>query len=167
MATFEVHGPFEIPSKKKNGGGRALVFDGFWAEDAPAGYIGQERGCYVFAIRASTGLQPIYVGKATRTFKQEAFNATNRYKYHDGFGDYAKGTPLMYFVISPGRAKAHTKYIGEIEDFLIQAGVAKNPYIQNVRGAQEPKWNKGVIRNGGGRRSGPAGDFTKLFDIGH
>lgn len=121
----------------------------------------------MFAIRASTGLQPIYVGKATKTFKQEAFNPSNKYKYHDGFGDYARGTPLMYFVTSPGKSKVHGRYIGEIEDFLIQAGVAKNPFIQNVRGAQEPKWNiKGVIRHGGGWRSESAADFTKLFDIG-
>lgn len=120
----------------------------------------------MFAIRASTGLCPIYVGKATKTFKQEAFNPSNRYKYHDGFGDYARGTPLIFFVTNPGRAAVHTKYIAEMEDFLIQAGVAKNPWIQNVRGAQEPRWNiKGVIRNNVGRRSDSASRFVKLFDI--
>jgi hypothetical protein len=88
MASFEVHGPFEIVYEKRKGG-RTLVFDEFWSKDAEAHHLAKERGCYVFAIR-NRGLTPIYVGKATKSFKQETFSATNRHKYNNGFSEYGK-----------------------------------------------------------------------------
>ena len=93
MATFEIRGRFGITFEKRKGG-RALVFDDFWDEDSGAFELAEERGCYVFAMKASTGLKPIYVGKATRNFKQETFNPSNRHKYHNGFSDYAKGNAV-------------------------------------------------------------------------
>lgn len=165
MATFEVHGPFKVSFEKRKGG-RTLVFDDFWEEDGAANYLAKERGCYVFAIR-NKALTPIYVGKAAKTFKQETFNQANKHKYHNGFSEYAKGTPVMYFVVHPAqKGPANGKQISAIEDFLIQAGVAKNPDLQNVRGAQQPNWSiKGVIRSKGGKPNGAEGQFRKLFDI--
>jgi hypothetical protein len=95
MASFVVHGPFEIDFENRRGG-RTLVFDDFWSESSKANYLAEERG----AVR-NKALTPIYVGKATKTFKQETFNSTNRHKYHNGFSEYAKGKPLMYFVVHP------------------------------------------------------------------
>lgn len=166
MATFEVHGPYKLTFEKRPGG-RTLVFDDFWAKDSPAEHLAEERGCYVFAIR-NRGLTPLYVGKATRTFRQEAFNQANKHKYHNGFSEYAIGTPVMYFVVHPRQnGPTNARQIAAIEDFLIQAGAAKNPSIQNVRGAQKPQWSiKGVIRNGAGARNASAIDFARLFDIG-
>lgn len=165
MASFEVYGPYEIPFEKRKGG-RTLVFDNFWSEDSDAHLLAAERGCYVFAIR-NKALTPIYVGKATRTFKQETFNPSNRHKYHNGFSDFARGKPVMYFVIHPTqKGQTNLKYISEIESFLIQAGVAKNPNIQNVKGAQQPKWSiKGVIRGTAGKRSVAEKELRSLFDI--
>jgi hypothetical protein len=144
-----------------------LKFDEFWAESSEAAYLARERGCYVFAISSGGGLQPIYIGKATKSFRHETFNPTNRHKFHSGFSDYAKGTPLMYFVVHPRqRGPTHTKHISAIEDFLIQAGVAKNPDLQNVRGIGTPSWSiKGVIRSGVGKRSAAEMDFRRLFDL--
>jgi hypothetical protein len=165
MASFEVHGPFEIVYENRKGG-RTLVFDQFWSKDAEAHYLAEERGCYVFAIR-NRGLTPIYVGKATKSFKQETFNATNRHKYNNGFSEYGKGTPLMYFVVhATQRGPTNAKQIAEVEDFLIQAGVATNPSLQNVKGAQQPLWSiKGVIRSGAGKRTDAEATFSRLFDI--
>lgn len=167
MATFEVHGPFELAFEKRRGG-RTLVFDDFWADDSDAVYLAKERGCYVFAIR-NRGLTPLYVGKAAKTFKQEAFNQANKHKYHNGFSEYAKGTPVMYFVVHPRqKGSTNAKQIAAIEDFLIQSGAAKNPRIQNVRGVQKPAWSiKGVIRNGVGAPNAAERDFARLFDIGN
>jgi hypothetical protein len=39
-------------------------------KESDAYHLAEERGCYVFAMR-NRGLNPIYVGKATRCFKQE------------------------------------------------------------------------------------------------
>jgi hypothetical protein len=166
MSTFVVHGPFEVSHEKKKGG-RTLVFDNFWEEDSEASFLRSERGCYVFAMRTGGGLQPIYVGKATKTFKQEVFNPTNKHKYHNGFSDYARGTPVMYFVVHPSqKGPTNATQIGRIEDFLIQAGVAKNPGLQNVRGVLRPKWSiKGVIRGGVGKRTEAEVEFGALFDI--
>jgi hypothetical protein len=165
LTTFVIHGPFEVPFEKRPGG-RTLTFDGFWAEGSEAAYLADERGCYVFAIR-NKALTPIYVGKATKTFKQETFNPGNRHKYHRGFSDYAKGTPLMYFVVHPiQKGKTNIKQIAHIEDFLIQAGFAKNPGIQNIKGVARPGWSiKGVVRGAAGKRSAPEIRFAELFDI--
>ena len=59
--------------------------------------LGRERGCYVFTIRAGRGATPIYVGKATKSFKQECLNPSNRHKFSNGMADYKRGTPVLYF----------------------------------------------------------------------
>jgi hypothetical protein len=167
MVTFEVHGPFEI-SFEIRANGRFLLFDDFWKDDSPAAYLADERGCYVFAMRTGGGLQPIYVGKAAKTtFRYETFNPSNRYKYHNGFSEYTIGTPLMFFVIrSTRKGRLGPSLIKEIEDFLIQAGAAKNPRLQNVIGRQQPRWRiSGVIRSGVGKKSQTARVFRDLFDI--
>lgn len=168
MVTFEVHGPFEIPHMWK-AGGHVLMFDEFWDDDSVA-WLADKRGCYVFAIRPSGGgLLPTYVGKACKTtFKNEAFAPDKKVKYHKGISEYAKCTPLMFFVIRSSRkGKAGGILIKEIEDFLIQAGVAKNPdNMQNVVGTHQPNWRiKGVIRSGVGKKSQTALMFRELFDI--
>ncbi len=73
----------------------------------------------------------------------------------------------MYFVVHPKRrGPTNERQIAEIEDFLIQAGVAKNPNLQNVKGTQQPSWSiKGVIRSGAGKRADPEVQFGSLFDI--
>jgi hypothetical protein len=165
MSEFVVHGPFAVDFENSKGG-RRLIFDDFWADGSDAAYLCGERGCYVFAIR-NRGLTPIYVGKAAKSFKQETFNSANKHKYHNGFIKYAKGTPLIFFIVHPTRAgKTNEKQIGEVEDFLIQAGFAKNPNIQNVKGRGVPKWRiKGVVRGSSGKHSRAEIDFAKLFDI--
>jgi len=165
MASFVVHGPFEIGYEQRKGG-RVLVFDTFWQKESDAYYLADCMGCYVFAIR-NRSLTPIYVGMTAKSFKQEAFNVGNRNKCNDGFSEYAKGTPVMYFVVrpkTPGPVKV--KEIEAIEDFLIQAGAATNPKLQNVRGTQTPSWRiKGVIRSGAGSRTAAESQFISLFDI--
>ena len=165
MTSFVVHGPFEVSFEKRKGG-RTLVFDGFWSQGTEEAALAKKRGCYVFAIR-NRGLTPVYVGKATKSFKQETFNPSNREKYSKGFSEYARGKPVLYFVVHPPqRGPTNAKKIGAVEDFLIQLGVAKNPRLQNVRGAQTPDWSiKGVIRHGAGARTAPEKQFVSLFDI--
>jgi hypothetical protein len=73
----------------------------------------------------------------------------------------------MYFVVHPRqKGRTNEKQIEAIEDFLIQAGFAKNPEIQNVKGTQQPLWSiKGVIRSGAGNRNRSETQFIKLFDL--
>jgi len=167
MTSFNVRGWFGIEYEKRKGG-RTLVFDRFWSEGSEAHSLADECGCYVFAIKTGRGLDPIYVGKATKTFKQETFNPNNKHKYHSGFSEYAKGLPVMFFVVHPSqKGKKNEKAIGKIEQFLIQTGAAKNPGLQNVRGARRPKWSiRGVVRSSGkGKRTKAEGAFRQLFDL--
>jgi hypothetical protein len=167
MASFKVYGYFRIKYENRRGG-RTLLFDDFWSDASAANELADERGCYVFAIKTGRGMEPIYVGKATKTFKQETFNPSNKHKYHDGFSEYGKGLPVMFFVVHPDqRGKTNEKQIEKIEQFLIQAGAAKNPGLQNVRGAYRPKWTiQGVVRSSGkGKRTNAEGAFRRLFDI--
>ena len=73
MTEFEVHGPYKIPCEEKSHG--RLIKTGcprFWTEDKA--HLADERGCYVFCIRASKGYRPIYVGRTTKmSFRREAF----------------------------------------------------------------------------------------------
>ena len=166
MANFEIHGPFRLGFENRKGG-RTLVFDCFWKKESEASYLADKCGCYVFAIRQGRALIPVYVGKATKTFKQETINNTNKHKFQNGFSEYAKGTPILFFVVHPkAKGKNNAKQIEEIEDFLIQAGAARNPNIQNVKGVQKPAWTiKGVVRSGAGKPSSAEIGFARLFDI--
>jgi len=63
-----VSGPTKVPTYN---GKAAKIVDSeklsvFWES---SGEMGSRRGCYLFAIRASRGIRPIYVGRATKTFK--------------------------------------------------------------------------------------------------
>jgi hypothetical protein len=60
-----------------------------------------KRGCYVFGIRAGKGFTPAYAGKATKKFKNEVFGHHKLAKYQRYLADVAKGTPVLFFVISP------------------------------------------------------------------
>lgn len=164
MACFEVYGPFDVPFETR-GGGRVLNFKDFWNGEAEV-HAG-DRGCYVFAVRSGPAEKPIYVGKASKTLKQEVFNPSNRVKCQNGFSRYAKGTPVVYFVVHrTQRGKVNGTQIGEVEDFLIQNGVTRNPELQNVRGKSAPRWKiSGVVRRGAGRRSHSAVAFGRLFGI--
>ena len=54
-----------------------------------------------------------------------------------GFSEYAKGMLAVYFVVLPNtKGLPNIKQIGLVKDVLVQARVAKNPSIQNVRRAQ-------------------------------
>jgi hypothetical protein len=165
MAEFLVDGPYAVPFEQRPGG-RILLHKKFWKQ---GGFdeLAAERGCCVFGIRAGKGMTPIYVGKATRSFKQECFNPANRHKFSNGMADYQKGTPVLYFVRHPSqRGKTNTKQIEEIENFLIQNVAVRNPDLQNLRGKQAPKWSiRGVLRSGQGKPTNAESDFKRLIGI--
>jgi hypothetical protein len=165
MVSFVVKGPFKVPVKIQRGG-RELVFDEFWAENSDAHDIADKRGCYIFAIKNKT-INPIYIGKTNNSFRDEATTNDKLHKYQKGFVRYRNGSPVMYFVVHPSnRGPINIKAIKELENFLIQSGIAKNPDLQNVRGTRKPSWSiQGVIRSGAGVPSNAASEFKKLFDI--
>lgn len=166
MPVFQVEGPFEVPTYL---GKAAKIVDSgrlsqFWAAiEATA----KKRGCYVFAIRAGKGIRPIYVGKATRTFKGEVFTPHKLEKYQRCLADFKRGTPVLFFLCAPGnRGKPNLSAIGELEDYLIQTAVSRNPQLLNVRGTQREDWAiAGVLRSGVGKPSHAARSFKRTLGI--
>ena len=71
MATFEIKGPLSVPTY--DGEAAKIVgsdsLSAFWDSSG----VAEPRGCYLFAVRASKGIRPVCVGRATKNFKQEVF----------------------------------------------------------------------------------------------
>lgn len=166
MLLFEARGSYEVPCYK-GVGGRSIDterLNNFWSKH---GGLQNRRGCYVFSIRAGRGFTPIYVGKATKTFKQECFTYHKLAHYHRCLVDYAKGTPVMFFVLYP-RVKGKTNHsvIRKLEEFLIRLGVDANLNLSNVKGAKTEEWGiSGVLRSGKGQPSKSAQDFKQLLGL--
>ena len=97
---FEPIGPLEVPYTV-GVKGTQLVDVGcrsFW--DAYPD-LADRTGCYVFGIRASRGYRPVYVGKATRTFRQECFTDHKVCHDHRALAETDRGTPIMFLVCAP------------------------------------------------------------------
>lgn len=72
----------------------------------------------------------------------------------------------MFFVTWPEDRKPKLPMIKDLEDFLIQTGVARNPELSNIRGRGEKKWSiRGVVRSAGKRPSKPEKAFAALMGI--
>jgi hypothetical protein len=163
---FVVEGPREVPFYQGKAG-RTITDDNvreFWKINAE---FGSRKGCYVFGIRAGGGFRPAYVGKATKSFRQEVFTHHKLTRYQQFLADFLKGTPVLFFVVAPKRkGAANASHISELEDFLIQAGLVANPDLLNIKGTKTEEWGiAGVLRGGQGKPSKGAGEFRKLMKL--
>jgi hypothetical protein len=167
---LEICGPFDIPYESQaNGTSKRIGLEQvqvFW--DAPGvKTIASQQGCYVFALAASRGYVPWYVGKATKTFEQEVFHSHKLVYYNDVIFKGRKGKPVMFCVARAGsRTKIPAKQIDEVETFLIQAAKFKNPELSNKQKAAMPKWGiRGVVRGGSGKAPANATKFKKMMGL--
>lgn len=157
MPEYIVTGPFVVPVIKKAVGRRVdkTELPTFWNE---TGIVCKSAGCYVFGMRAGGGISPIYVGKTTKTFYQECFQPQKIEKYNDALSDAIRGKPVMFFVCLKGKDRNGS--ISDVEQYLIDIALAKNPNIRNIKGTKGPDWSiKGVIRSG----KGAATKQSKIF----
>jgi hypothetical protein len=156
---FEISGPWTIPvvgdliPKEKQ--------REFWDE---VGEIADRRGCYVFSIRTGGGVVPIYVGRATNTFRQECFGDHKLANHYYPALSGKVGTPLMFFVHQITRK--NRSMIAKLEDFLIQIALDRNPCLSNVTGRGEHRetfriW--GVHNTGPGKPSEAALLFRRVM----
>lgn len=141
---FDVAGPFKLErygkSKKK-----ILTDDTAYdlkerLEDWKSG-LSEACGCYVFAVRASKGLIPYYIGQACkRSLLKEAMNPSNIGKYNKVLSNRDGGTPIIYFLplVTPaGRFRKRKTTNGGLpaldflERWLIAAALEKNPHLVN------------------------------------
>ena len=88
-------------------------------------------------------------------------------KYQRALADIIRGTPVLFFLVLPiAKGKPNVRAIGDLEDYLIQIAVSKNPDLLNVKGTEQAKWGiSGVIRGGQGKASASASALRRLFDI--
>ncbi|NOT98691.1 MAG: hypothetical protein HOO97_06310 [Sideroxydans sp.] len=166
MATFTVKGPFDVPVKQGKSGRvvTAEQANQFW-ENHPS--IEGDVGCYVFAFRAGQGSKPVYVGKATKNFKQEVFTDHKKNKYNEGLATQGKGTPIMYFVmLNKTAGPVNKKAIDEVESYLIQSGLAANKNLLNDQKTAVEKWSiNGVVRSAHGKNTNASAGLKKCFGL--
>lgn len=163
---FADHGPFAIPTKKTRSGPE-LLLDTFW-DDGTLATLRKYCGCYVFFVRRAKGeLVPQYVGLTRRRFDSEVFNPSNLVKYRNAMSKTGRRTPALFLIVPPhGKGKVSRKFIGELEDFLIQAGSARNSQFRNVKGVPRRKWLiQGVTGRAAGKPPMAARRFREAMGI--
>lgn len=163
---FDVVGPLRVPFYSGKGGRTIRDEDikSFW--HVHKNYKSR-RGCYVFARRAGKGYTPGYVGKATKSFGQEVFAHHKLSRYQQFMVDYAKGTPVLFFIIPPKRkGKPNASLMGKIEKYLINLGFTANPKLLNQHYATVEAWGiRGVVRGGQGKVAKGTVDFRQMMGI--
>jgi hypothetical protein len=166
MAEFEVLGPFTVPSED-NTAHRFFSADSateFW-KDHPE--LRARRGCYVFAMHNARGTTPMYVGKATISYKQEIFQPHKLMKYNETRSHYQRGTPVLFFVAEVRhRGRSNANAIDELETYLIQTALAVNPELLNDRKVAPEAWHiHGVLRSPPGAPPKAAQEFRACMKL--
>lgn len=163
---FEPLGPFEVPLEY--GIANRYIPKGcpnFWNRHPS---VADRKGCYILAIRASKGYRPIYVGKATKSFRQECFESHKiAQHYTPALANTKAGTPVLFFIAVPKSAVvSHEKRITELEKFLIGQAALKNPDLSNIRNRKLPTWGvKGIVRSTPGKPSMSSKKLRQLIAL--
>lgn len=169
MATdLKLYGPFAIQCPN-NGAARFIDSPqkkAFLADIANAG-LAEKQGCYIFALRVARGFVPWYVGKATKSIKQECMGTHQLQHYNAVLSKGKMGTPVMFFALPDGNKKKVPKSIcDEMEGVLIQSALYKNPDLRNVQKAKVPAWRiDGVLRSKHGRPTKTEARFKKMMGL--
>ncbi len=171
---FEVYGPYEV-ERAGNGLVAATADDRReywqWVEDDVPG-LPDACGCYIFAIQASRGTLPWYIGKAERqSFSKECFSSHKINHYNNAIVG-RKGKPVLFFlpqVTNKARFRKPTttvrKAIGELESLLIGMAISRNPSILNTKGTRMLKelTVEGFLNSDRKAKGGSAGALRKVF----
>lgn len=154
MTEFVVSGPHVIPVYQGKHG-RIVREDEGRAFFATHPSLGKKRGCYIFAVRSGGGITPMYVGKATKNFKQECFTSHKLGKCNQTLVDCGKGTLVMFlFESAASKGKIPITQIRLLEDFLIQTALSVNDELLNVKQTKQASWSiRGIIRSPAGKPS--------------
>ncbi|MBI2165178.1 MAG: hypothetical protein HYU29_02090 [Chloroflexi bacterium] len=168
MSEFVVHGPFKVPFSRPPAGGKTVTTDRlneFWNQMQVG--VPERPGCYIFGIRASRGMTPVYVGETANNMRAECFTPRNLNIYNQALGEYRKGTPIMFLLVrSSQRGQIDKKEIHDLQNYLIDIAFNKNPNLYNRQGKRTPKWNiRGMIRGGQGRPSEDVKSFKIMMGM--
>jgi len=164
MPVFKVANGINVPL---SGGQIALETRSvFWVQIRP---LKEKAGCYIFAVPCKygvVGLQPIYVGKATRSF-EECLTNDKLAKINDYLRRHPASSLRLFLVVHPSQRRGLNRTaIGELETALIKMAVSVNPKLINKKNTRPESWGiAGIIRGGRGKRSQGAKDLRLLLDI--
>ena len=128
--------------------------------------ISDKQGCYVFCMRSGKGYTPWYVGKATKSMRQECMEQHKLVKYSLVFANGTHGSPVMFFIVPEGtKNKVGRKVCDEVETELIQYALNKNHDLLNIQKTTIPEWLiDGVIR-GKDKPTNDERDFKIMMGI--
>ena len=172
---FEVQGPYEIDRAKNklidnSAQGKRDYWD--WVDLHVEG-LADACGCYVFAIQASRGTLPWYVGKAERqSFRKECLSSHKINHYNNAIAG-RRGKPCLFLLpqlTRNGRYRKPTstkrKAISVLESTLIGMALARNSQLLNAKGT---KWLQqmtvdGLI-NSKKKRGGPSRDLATMLKL--
>ena len=168
MALFRINGPFSIPVSRREAGREVDLssLSEFWDLIGPDRALA--RGCYAFGIKTGRGVTPIYVGKATKTFRQECFALHKLRNVNSALLDYKRGRPVLFLAALDQRQGApNLRAIKKLEIFLIQNALARNPNLLNIHHASP--WEDfviaGVFGSGRGKPSTSAKAFGRALGL--
>jgi hypothetical protein len=127
----------------------------------------KKQGCYVFALKAAKGFTPWYVGKSTKSMKQEALGTHQINLYNQALFKGIKGTPVFFFIVPDGnKKKVPSGIISKIEKFLVQNAYYSNKNLRNTNLKNPDKWTiKGVVRGGKGKTASEEKAFSKMMGL--
>ena len=138
---FDVYGPYEIPTgRSKTIVKNSDAIKSFWSKIEKD--LQNAIGCYVFAIKASRGAKPYYVGKTEKSFKQEALHDHKIGIYNKELDSRSTGIPWLFLLplltdagkISTKKTSIETR---ELESILIGMGIKRNADgLLNSRGTK-------------------------------
>ena len=166
---LEIQGPVDIPFSKGPQGAGKMIYKAniaaFWRQPEVSS-IKNKEGCYVFSLRIGKGFTPCYIGKTKNSMLNECFTAHKLTKFNEVLFE-RKGTPVMFFVVpKDGKKVVAEKELGDIETFLIKAGVRKNGNLKNIKNAKLRSWSiKGVVNSGKGKPNGTETRFRKMMGL--
>jgi len=138
---FVPFGPFRLPrinQKKIDATARAR----FWRRiDARHPGLSKAVGCYVFAIIASKGTLPWYIGRTTTaSFARETWSARRLAQYQNILRRRRQGTPVLLLVAkrSPGGGFAKPSQSGQaaidlLRDLVLESALLRNRKLHNRR----------------------------------
>jgi hypothetical protein len=146
MIEYEAVGPLKIGTTKQQGGRgieKRQVAKFFQEHEQ----ICSKRGVYVFCIGAAKGILPWYVGRATKSFRQECLTPDKLNKYHSALRNRNKGTPVLFLVCHPQqRGAINIKSMKAVEKYWIGLTSEINPRLINRHHNKPRAWAiKGVI----------------------
>ncbi len=148
--TYEIQGPFDIPTIKTDNNIVTIRKPDkeFWKNETAAKFK-DSQGCYVFGVETTNGALPFYVGRTNVNFGKEIFNHYNLGKFNHilvhEYGKAKKKKPIIFFVERPS-SKWSKSVLSSMEKFLIEMAFLRNPKIENNRGKNKRNWSiKNVV----------------------